>query len=284
MKTMQRDEAKLGGNRPTHIHPTAIVEDGAKVGPGAVIGAYAYVGPEVTLRAGCHLHHHATIEGATEVGPDCEVFPYACLGLKSQDLKFCGGRPRLRVGKNNVFREFCTVHAATYDGEFTTVGDHSYFLAYTHVAHDCQVGSHVIMSNNATLGGHVWVEDHVIVGGMTGVHQFCRLGARAMIGGCSKVEKDIPPFLIGDGQPALVRGFNIIGLQRAGFTEEAIARVKFAYKVFYRDGLNRAQALAKLGEHAQADSPEIVSFIEFAARSERGFAPGPRRGDDDETV
>lgn len=264
---------------PTRIHPTAIVEEGASIGSGSVIGPYAYVGPEATLGPGCHLHHHATVEGFTTLGPSCEVFPYACVGLKTQDLKFRGGRPGLRVGAGNVFREFCTIHAGTFDGEFTVIGDKNFFLAYSHVAHDCEVGSHVIMSNNATLAGHVKVEDHVILGGLAGVHQFCRIGTRAMIGGCSKVEKDVPPFLIADGQPAVIRGVNAIGLQRAGFAEEQIALIKAAYRLLYRDGLNRAQALEKLAAHSQASTPELQAFLDFSAKSERGFAHGPRRGE-----
>lgn len=267
--------------QPVEIHSTAIVEEGAAIGPGSVIGAYAYVGAGVTLEAGCRLHHHATVEGFTSLGRNCEVFPYACIGLKTQDLKYRGGRPGLKVGAGNVFREFCTIHAATFDGDFTVIGDQNCFLAYTHVAHDCRIGSHVIMSNNATLAGHVQVEDHVIVGGMAGVHQFCRLGARAMVGGCSKVEKDVPPFLIADGQPAVIRGINTIGLQRAGFSREQTAAIKSAYKLLYRDGLNRAQALEKLAAHPQANTAEIRAFLAFADRSERGFAPGPRRAEED---
>lgn len=275
---MQRKQAAEPTREP-HIHPTAIIEDGAQVGPGSVVGAYAYVGPEVTLGPGCHLHHHATVEGFTVLGRSCEVFPYACVGLKSQDLKYQGGSPGLRVGDENVFREFCTIHAATVDREFTVIGDRCYFLAYTHVAHDCQIGNNVIMSNNATLAGHVQVEDSVVLGGMAGVHQFCRIGARAMIGGCSKVEKDVPPFLIVDGQPALVRGINLIGLQRANFSEDQLSRIKAAYRLLYREGLNRSQALEKLAQHPQAAQPDIQAFLDFAAKSERGFASGPRRGE-----
>lgn len=263
--------------QPVQIHPTAVVEDGARLGPGVVVGAYAYVGPEVVLGAGCKLHHHATVEGVTALGRDCEIFPYACVGLKSQDLKHRGGRPGLRVGDGNVFREFCTIHAATSDGEFTVIGDHCLFLAYSHVAHDCQVGDRVIMSNNATLAGHVRVEDHAIIGGLSGVHQFCQIGTRAMIGGCSKVEKDIPPFLLGDGHPAAVHGVNVIGLQRAAYREETIVLIKHAYKILYRDGLNRAQALGKLAAHPMAASNEIRAFLNFAEKSERGLAPGAQK-------
>jgi UDP-N-acetylglucosamine acyltransferase len=258
------------------IHPTAIIEEGARLGPDVVVGAYAYVGPEVTLGAGTRLHHHATVEGFTILGERCEVFPYACVGLKTQDLKYAGGRPGLRVGNRNTFREFCTVHAATADGDFTVIGDDCLFLAYTHVAHDCEVGNRVIMSNNATLAGHVRVEDFVIIGGLSGVHQFCRIGTRAMIGGCAKVEKDIPPFLICDGHPAAVHGVNLIGLQRAGFTEGQVGLIKQGYRVLFREGLNRTQALERLKAHPQSDSPEIRAFLDFAEKSQRGFAPGAR--------
>src|SRR5690625_1729745 len=167
-------------NPKSKIDPRAIVEEGAKIGNGCIIGAYAFVGSEVTLGDGCHLHHHATVEGFTTLGKNCEVFPYACVGLKTQDLKYQGGKPGLKVGDKNIFREFCTIHTATNDGDFTIIGDQSYFLAYSHVAHDCIVGNRVIMSNNATLAGHVEVGDFAILGGMAGVHQFCRVGTRAM--------------------------------------------------------------------------------------------------------
>jgi UDP-N-acetylglucosamine acyltransferase len=262
---------------PAEIHPTAVVEEGARLGPGVTIGAYAFVGAGVVLGAGCRLHHHATVEGLTFLGRDCEVYPYACVGLKSQDLKYRGGRPGLRAGNRNVFREFCTIHAATPDGEFTVIGDDCLFLAYSHVAHDCHVGNGVIMSNNATLAGHVRVDDFAIIGGLSGVHQFCQIGTRAMIGGCSKVEKDVPPFLIGDGHPAVIHGVNTIGLQRAGYPEETVAVIKQAYRTLYREGLNRTQALEKLAAHPEAESPEIRAFLNFAEKSQRGFAPAAQR-------
>lgn len=263
--------------QPPRVHPTAVVEEGARLGPGTVIGAYGYVGAEVTVGPGCNLHHHATVEGYTILGRGCEIFPYACVGLRSQDLKYRGGRPGLRAGNGNIFREFCTIHAATSDGEYTVIGDDCLFLAYSHVAHDCHVGNGVIMSNNATLAGHVRVDDFAIIGGLSGVHQFCQIGTRAMVGGCSKVEKDVPPYLIGDGHPATIHGVNIIGLQRAGFDEETIALVKQAYRILYRDGLNRSQALEKLANHPRAESMEIRALLNFAEKSQRGFAPAAQR-------
>ena len=258
------------------IHPTAIVSSGATLGREVRIGPHAYVGDGVTLGDGCVLHHHATVDGFTVLGNGCEVFPHACVGLKTQDLKYKGGRPGLRVGERNVFREFCTIHAATFDGEFTVIGDGNLFLAYSHVAHDCVVGNRVILSNNATLAGHVRVDDHAIIGGLTAVHQFCRIGTRAMLGGCAKVEKDIPPYLIGDGNPAVIRGINLIGLQRAGFDEDRIRLIKEAYRILYRSGLNRTQAVERLQTHPAAGGADMAAFIEFIQSSQRGPAPGLR--------
>lgn len=258
----------------TNVHPTAIIEHGAELGEGVVVGANAFVGPHVSLGDGTVLHHHATVEGRTTLGSACEVFPFACVGLKTQDLKFKGGSPGTRIGDRNVFREFCTIHAATNDGDFTVIGSDNNFLAYTHVAHDCKVGSHVIMSNNATLAGHMTVEDYVVMGGFAAAHQFCRIGAHAMVGGMSKVVQDVPPFVIADGNPAVVRSINRIGLERAGFKAEQMEAAKAAFRIFYRDRLNRAQALEALRAHPLAGSAEFALFIVFIEQSERGVTSG----------
>lgn len=258
----------------TNIHPTAIVEPGAELGAEVEIGAYAFVGRGVTLGAGTRLHHHATVEGNTVLGMQCEVFPYACIGGKTQDLKYKGGNPGVRIGDRNVFREYASVHAATYDGNFTTVGSHNTILAYCHIAHDCVVGSHVIMSNYAGLAGHVVMEDHVLIAAYGGVHQFCRVGAHAMLSACSKLVHDLPPFFIADGGPATVRTFNKVGLERCGYTPEQIERVKQVFRILYREGLNRTQALEKMASHPQAATAEFQRMLTFAQTSERGFAPG----------
>lgn len=256
------------------IHPSAIVDPSAELGAEVEVGAFAFVGAGVRLGDRTVLHHHATVEGRTELGRECEVFPHACVGLKTQDLKYRGGRPGTRIGDRNVFREFCTVHAATADGDFTVIGSDNHFLAYTHVAHDCVVGDHCIFSNNATLAGHVRVGNHVVMGGLAGAHQFCRLGDHAMIGGMSKVVQDVPPFLIADGNPAVVRSLNKVGLERHGFSAERIEAVKAGYRVLYRSGLNRTQALERLRAHPLAGSPEIQALIAFTESSERGLVPG----------
>jgi UDP-N-acetylglucosamine acyltransferase len=261
---------------PEKIHPTAIVEAGAQLGVDVEIGAYAYVGGGVTLGPGTKLHHHASVEGRTTIGRSCEIFPYACIGGKTQDLKFKGGDPGLKVGDRNVFREYVTIHCATNDGEFTVIGSGNTLLASCHVAHDCQVGSHIVMSNGAVLAGHVVVEDHVVIGGYGGIHQFCRLGAFAMLSATAKLVHDLPPFFIADGTPAEVRAINKVGLERNGFTTDQLDRVKQIHRLLYRDGLNRTQALERLAAHAQAASAEFQRVLTFAQASERGLAPGAR--------
>ena len=260
----------------SRIHPTAIVSPGADIGRGVEIGPYAYVGPEVVLAEGTIVHHHACVEGATTIGADCELFPYACLGLRTQDLKYEGGRPRLRVGSRNVFREFVTVHTATRDGDETVIGDDNVILGYTHIAHDCVLGNHIVASNHTTLAGHVTVENHAVFGGVAGVHQFCRVGTYSMVGAMAKVTQDTPPFMVVDGNPSAVRSFNRIAVERAGFSTEQVERVKFAFRALYREGLNRAQALEKIESHPEASSNEINCFLQFARLSTRGFVPGHR--------
>jgi UDP-N-acetylglucosamine acyltransferase len=258
----------------TRIHPTAVVETGAELGEGVELGAFAFVGAGTRLGDGTRLHHHASVEGDTVLGKNCEVFPHANLGAKTQDLKFQGGRPGVRIGDRNVFREFTTIHAATNDGEHTRVGDDNHFLAYVHIAHDCVLGSHLVLSNGATLAGHVTVEDHVVIGGYGGVHQFCRVGAHAMVAAYAKVVQDVTPWCIADGHPAGIRAINKVGLERRGFTAEQVDRVREIYRLLFRDGLNRADALAKLAAHPDAASEEFRRVLAFAAASERGLAPG----------
>lgn len=260
----------------TQLHPTAIVEPGAQLGSDVMLGAYAYVGAGVTLGDGTRVHHHASVEGNTVLGGQCEVFPYACIGGKTQDLKFKGGNPGVRIGARNVFREYVTIHAATNDGEFTRVGSDNVLLASCHVAHDCALGDHIVMSNGAVLAGHVTIEDHVVIGGYGGIHQFCRVGTFAMLSATAKLVHDLPPYFIADGTPAEIRAINRVGLERNGFTPEQLDRVKQIHRILYRDGLNRSQALEKLGAHAESASREFQHMLEFARRSERGLAPSAR--------
>ena len=261
----------------TNIHPTAVVDPNAKLEDGVEVGPYAIVGPDVTLGRGTKIWHHATVWGYTFVGADCEIYPYASVGMQTQDLKFKGGRPGTRIGDRTVIREYTSIHAATKDGDFTEIGDDNYFLAYCHVGHCCKIGNHLIASNGATFAGHVVVEDHVTVGGGgTAIHQFCHMGAYSFVGGCSKVEQDVAPFLLADGNPARVRIFNKVGLERAGFDAERLKVVKYLFKSFYREGLNRQQAIDRVRGSEYADTVDAKHFVDFVEKSERGLAAGMR--------
>jgi UDP-N-acetylglucosamine acyltransferase len=261
------------------IHPTAIVHPKAELDEDVEVGAYAFIGPGVRIGAATFVHHHATVEGNTWIGRECEIFPFSCIGLKTQDLKYQGGAPGLRIGDRNVFREYSSVHVATFDGQLTVIGSDNHLLAYSHIAHDCTVGHHNVISSQVALGGHVTLQDHTNIGWGTGIHQFCRIGSYAMAGACSKVVQDVPPYLIADGNPAAVRSLNRVGLERAKFTPGAIELIKAAFRILYREGLNRSQALDKLESHPQAAREEIANFIAFARESERGFAAGAGGGE-----
>jgi UDP-N-acetylglucosamine acyltransferase len=253
------------------IHPTAIVDSHAQIAADCEFGPYCIIGPDVKLGEGCRLHSHVVMDGLTTIGPRCEFFPFACIGLKTQDLKFSGGKCYLDIGSDNIFREHVTVHTATGDGLHTRIGAHNNFLAYAHVAHDCIVGDHVIFSNCGTLAGHVVVEDHAIVGGLAAIHQFCRIGTMAIVGGCTKVVQDVPPYMMADGNPAETRGVNKVGLERNGVGEDTQRALREAFKIMFRAGLTVSNALDKI----QAELPpsrELEHFIDFCRKSERGIA------------
>ncbi len=258
----------------TEIHTTAVVEPGAELGEDVIVGPLAYVGAGVTLGDRTRLHHHAAVEGNTVLGEACEVYPFANIGAKTQDLKYQGGNPGVRIGARNVFREYVTIHTGTEAEAMTVLGDDNVLLAHCHVAHDCVLGSHIIASNSTGLAGHCWVDDYVVFGGMSGVHQFCRIGAYAMVAGYAKILQDVPPYVIADGQPAIIRAINRVGLERRGFGKDQIDRIKQLFRIMFRDGLNRSQALEKLNGHSAADSVEFQAVLDFAAQSERGLTPG----------
>jgi UDP-N-acetylglucosamine acyltransferase len=258
----------------SQIHPTAVIEPMVQLGADVTVGAYAFVGGTAVIGDGSVIHHHATVEGNTTLGRECEVFPYAAVGTRTHDLKFQGGNPGLRIGDRNIFREYVTVHFATKDGDSTVMGNNNVILAYSHVAHDCVIGDYLVMSSQAALAGHVVLGDHVNIGWGAGVHQFCRVGHYAMLGGLSKVVQDVAPFLIADGNPAVIRSINKVGLERGGFTPEQVERVKQIYRILFREGYNRTQALEHLEKHAQAASPEFQQVIAFAKSSERGMTSG----------
>jgi UDP-N-acetylglucosamine acyltransferase len=252
------------------IHPTAIIHPTAELAADVVVGPYCVIGEGVRLGESCVLHNHVTLAGPSVFGARNTFFTGACIGSVTQDLKYTGEPTGLAVGENNVFREYTTVNRGTLPGEKTVIGSHNHFLAYCHIAHDCVVGDHVIFSNNGTLAGHVVVEDHVILGGLTAVHQFCRLGKHAITGGCSKIVQDVPPFMIVDGNPAEVRGVNVVGLQRHHFDEAAIRPIKEAYKALFMRGNNITEALAEL-EPLSRSSLEVAHLSAFIQNSQRGI-------------
>ena len=251
------------------VHPTAVVHPNAQLGADCEIGPYCVIGANVVLGPHCRLHSHVVIDGHARLGQGNEIFPFASIGLKTQDLKWKGGLTRTEIGDSNTFRECVTIHSATGDGEVTSVGSHNHILAYSHIAHNVRLGHHVIMSNVATLAGHVILEDHAVVGGLAAVHQFCRIGAMSIIGGCSKVVQDVPPYMIVDGNPAETRTVNKLGLERNGVSEEAQAALRQAYKILIRDGLTIPNALARIESELPA-LPEIQHLVQFVRTSERG--------------
>ena len=252
------------------IHSTAIVHPKAKIGPGCEVGPYCVIGEHVALGEKCKLHSHVVIDGHTKLGKENEIFPFASIGLKTQDLKWKGGVTRTEIGDGNTFREYVTIHSATGDGEVTTVGSHNHILAYCHVAHNCVLGNHIIMSNAATLGGHVIVEDYAVIS-IAAVHQFCRVGKMSLIGGCSKIVQDVPPFMIVDGNPGETRTINKVGLERNGVSEEAQTALRQAYKMLFREGLTISNALAKI-ESELPSLPEVKHLVQFVRASERGIS------------
>ncbi len=253
------------------IHPTAVIHPTAQIGAECDLGPYCVVGENVVLGCGCRLHSHVVIEGHTQLGRGNEIFPFASVGLKTQDLKWKGGLTRTEIGDDNTFREYVTIHSATGPGEVTRIGSNNHILAYAHIAHNVWLGSHVVMSNVATLAGHVTVEDYAVIGGLAAVHQFCRIGKMAIIGGCSKVVQDVPPFMLADGNPAETRTINKVGMERHGVSETAQTAMRMAYKILFREGLTIPNALARI-ETELPKLAEVQHLVEFVRSSQRGIS------------
>lgn len=234
----------------TLIHPTAVIHPGAelhptvRVGPYAVIGERVKVGPETTIGA------HVVLDGWTEIGARNRIFPGAAIGLEPQDLKYDGSESLVKIGDDNCIREYVTIHRATFAGEVTSIGNHTLLMAYTHVGHNCVIEDHVIITNSVALAGHVHVESRARIGGIVGVHQFVRIGQLAMVGGMSRIDRDVPPYMLVEGNPSRVRSLNLVGLQRAGLmnngAEQTYQSLKKAFRILYRSGLMLNDALDKL--------------------------------------
>jgi UDP-N-acetylglucosamine acyltransferase len=250
------------------IHPAAIVHPKAQIGLECEIGPFCVVGEHVELGDGCRLHSHVVVGGHTRLGRGNELYPFASIGLKTQDLKWKGGLTRTEIGDYNTFRESVTVHSATGDGETTVIGSHNNILACSHIGHNVTLGNRIIISE-AALAGHIVVEDGAVVGGLAAVHQFCRIGKFSMIGGCSKVVQDVPPFMVVDGNPSETRTINKVGLERNGVPDETQALLRQAFRILFRDGLTIPNALTRI-EQDLPQLPEIKHLVEFVRTSQRG--------------
>lgn len=254
----------------TSIHPTAIVSPDAEIADDCEIGPYCIIGPKVTLGRGCVLMAHVVIQGPATIGQNNRFHPFCSIGGRTQDLKYKEEPTFLEIGDDNDFRECCTANRGTSPGSVTRIGSRNHFLAYAHVAHDCLIGNDVIFSNNGTVAGHVEVQDFAVIGGLSGVHQFCRIGAHAIVGGCTKIVQDVPPFMIADGNPAAIRGINQVGLERRGFTPEQMRALKEAYRLLYRSQLRISEALEKMRSQ-WPESPLIAHLASFVESSKRGI-------------
>ncbi len=252
------------------IHPSAVIEPGARLGSGVRVGAFSYISADVEIGDGTSIGPHCSIHGPTRIGRDNRIHGHASIGGDPQDKKYGGERVELVIGDRNTIREFVTINRGTgAGGGCTRIGDDNWLLAYTHIAHDCSVGNHCVFSNNATLAGHVGIGDHVILSGFVGIHQFCRIGAHAFIGMGAFVNGDVPPFVMvaqeGYGRP---RGINSEGLKRRGFDAERISAIKRAYRALYVAGSSLDEARAKLAEMA-GDSDDVRALLDFIEASER---------------
>lgn len=255
----------------TAIHPTAIVHSGAEIDAGVEIGPFSVIESTVRIGKNTKIGSHVMVEGHTEIGENCEIFTGAIIGSITQDKKYKGGKSFLRIGTGNTIREYVTINPGTEEGTETRIGSDNLLMAYAHVAHDCIVGNWTTLANNATLGGHVIVEDRAIIGGLSGVHQFVRIGTLAIIGGCSKVVQDVPPYMMADGHPARTFGLNAVGLERANFPQEERTLLKKAYKIIFRSGFSVKNAVERIEKEIPA-SPAINVLLEFLKKSERGIS------------
>jgi UDP-N-acetylglucosamine acyltransferase len=253
------------------IHPTAIVDPSAEIADDVSIGPYTIIGADVRIGAGTEISSHAVIKGPARIGADNRIFQFASVGEDPQDKKYGGEPTMLEIGDRNVVREFTTIHRGTIQEQgITRIGDDNLFMAYTHIAHDCVIGSRVIMANAASLAGHVQVDDFAILGGFTLVHQFCRIGLYSFAAMGSVISRDLPPYVMVGGRPTKPHGINTVGLERQGFSSEAIRQIKKAYKIIYKAGFKLDEAINLLRDMALDDS-EITPLVDFLQNTGRSI-------------
>lgn len=258
------------------IHPSAIIHEGAQLAEGVEVGPYAVIGNHVTIGKGTKVGAHTVIDEWTEIGENNQIYHMASVGPASQDLKYRGEECWTRIGNNNIIREFSTIHRGTVTGiSETVIGNGNLFMAYSHVAHDCRIGNGNVLANAATLAGHVTVEDNVILGGLVAVHQFTTIGSYVMVGGGTLIGLDIPPYMIATlgKREARLRGLNLVGLKRRGFSEDSISKLKKAYKALFMAKLKLPEAITKIRSEI-TDCPEVEYLLAFIERSERGITRG----------
>ncbi len=268
----------------TLIHPTAVIHTGAQIHASASVGPYAVIGEKVTIGADTTIGAHAVIEGNTQIGDRNRIFPHASIGLEPQDLKYDGSMSLVEIGNDNAIRECVTINRPTRLGEITRLGSHNLLMAYAHVAHNCELGDRVIIANSVALAGHVRVESHARISGLVGVHQFVHIGRYAMVGGMSRIERDVPPYMLVEGNPSRVRGLNQVLLSRSGIAKEADGRVyqglKEAFRILYRSGLTLEEATEKLAVIADNDHVRhLIDFLQasIGEKGRRGPVPGRKR-------
>ena len=255
------------------IHRTAIIDPKAQIGEEVEVGPYSIIEKDVFIDEGTKIGPHVVIREGTEIGKGCQVSQFASIGEAPQFVGYKGEKTYLQIGDHNIIREFVTLHRGTVKGGGKTViGNKNFIMAYSHVAHDCQIGNQVIMANGATLAGHILIEDFAIIGGLTAIHQFCRVGTYAIIGGVSGVPMDIPPYTKAQGVRARLFGLNTVGLKRANFSEETLKALKKAYRIIFRSGLTLEKAMKQAGEDEIAQMPEVQHFLQFIQGSKRGIS------------
>jgi UDP-N-acetylglucosamine acyltransferase len=255
------------------IHPTAVIDPKAEIGKGVDVGPYCVIEKGVVIDQETKIGPHVVIREGTRIGKRCHIFQFASIGEAPQSTGYKGEKTLLQMGDENIIREFVTLHRGTIKGGGKTViGNKNFFMAYSHVAHDCQIGNEVIMSNAATLAGHIVIEDWAIIGGIVAIHQFCRVGTHAFIGGVSGVTLDIPPYMLASGSHVKLFGLNSIGLKRANFSGETIKALKKAYRIIFRSALTLENAIKKAGEDEISRTPEVQHLLDFIQHSKRGIA------------
>jgi UDP-N-acetylglucosamine acyltransferase len=264
---------------PTLIHPTAVIHPGAELHPTVQVGAYAVIGDNVKVGPETTIGAHVVIEGLTEIGARNQIFPGAAIGTEPQDLKYDGASTWVRIGDDNRIREYVTINRATGAGEATLIGNGNLLMAYVHVAHNCAIADSVVISNNLAMAGHVHIESRAVIGGAVGIHQFVHIGRLAMVGGMSRIDRDVPPYMLVEGNPARVRSLNLVGLKRSGMTATEMGQLKKAFRTLYRSGYSLNQALEHLD--LLQDSEQLQHLRRFLQLSQleerRGLIPGRRR-------